>query len=139
MKVRTLLLCAVVLALTLPMFAADAKSPMKAGKWQTTMQTEMPNMPFKIPAITINSCVTKEQAEKPEPPKGKKNDDCKMTDYKMDGSTVTWTVVCEKQKTTGTGRITYSAESYQGEMKMQMGETEMTTKYTGKYLGECDK
>lgn len=137
MKVRTLLLCAVVLAAALPTFAAD--SPMKPGKWQVTIQSDIPNMPFKMPPITMTTCITPEQAANPEPPKDKKNSDCKISDYKLDGNTVTWKMNCEKQQMSGTGKITYSAESYEGVMKMQMGDTEMTQKYTGKLLGACDK
>ncbi|MGZ8796081.1 MAG: hypothetical protein ACXW2F_01955, partial [Thermoanaerobaculia bacterium] len=65
MKLRTLALCALALALALPTFA----SPMKAGKWQITIQMEMPNMPMKMPPMTVTKCVTQAEAERPEPPK----------------------------------------------------------------------
>ena len=41
MKIRNIALFSFVAALALPVFAG----PQKAGKWQTTMQTEMSNMP----------------------------------------------------------------------------------------------
>lgn len=133
MQIRRGLLFFGAAALALPMFAG----PMKAGKWSTTMQTEMPGMPIKIPPVTVETCVTPEQAEHPEPPK-QKNSDCKISDYKLEGSTVTWKMTCEKQNMTGEGKITYGAESYAGEMHMKMGEHEMSAKYSGKRVGDCD-
>ncbi len=138
MRLRTLALCTLVLALTTPLLAAEARSPMKAGKWQITITMDMPNIPMKLPPVTITKCVTEEQAERPEPPKGSKGDDCKISDYNLSGNTVTWKVVCEKENTTGEGKITFSSESYDGEAHMKMGEIEMTQKFAGKYLGACD-
>ena len=133
------MLLVVVCALALPSFAA---SPVKPGKWQVTMEMDMPGMPMKVPPTTITHCITKEQAENPEAtlPKASRQGDCKVSDYKLDGNTVTWNVKCEgKQPMTGSGKITYDSDSYTGTMKMKMQETEMTAKYTGKRIGECDK
>ena len=135
MKIRNIALFAIAAALALPVFAG----PQRAGKWQMTIQTEMPNMPMKIPAVTTETCVTKEQAEKPEPPKSQRTSDCKFSDYKIEGNTVSWTMSCEKQKLTGEGKITYSAESFEGAMHAKMSDMEVTTKYSGKRIGDCEK
>ena len=135
MKMRNIAVFAAVAMLALPLFAG----PQRAGKWQTTMQTEMANVPVKIPPYTTEVCVTPEQADKPEPPKSPRATDCKFSDYKIEGNTVTWTMSCEKQKMTGDGKITYSADSYEGLMHAKMGDMEVTTKYTGKRIGDCDK
>jgi len=135
MKTRNIALFALVILLALPLFAG----PQRAGKWQMTTQVEMANMPMKIPAVTTEVCVTPEQAEKPEPPKNPRQTDCKFSDYKIEGNTVSWTMSCEKQKMTGEGKITYSADSFDGSMHAKMGEMEVTTKYSGKRLGDCDK
>jgi len=136
--IRKLVFVAVACALPVVAFAA---SPVKPGKWTTTMQMEMPNMPMKMPPVTVTHCVTKEDAENPEkyvPQQRSKNNDCKVSDFKIDGNTVTWKMACEKQKMTGEGKITYSSDSYDGTMHMNMPNGEMTAKYTGKYLGACD-
>jgi hypothetical protein len=137
MKLRGLFVLAVALFVT-PLFAAD--SPQKPGKWKVTMQMEIPGMPIKMPAINTEVCVTEEDLKDPNKavPKDAKSD-CKVGDYKVDGNTVTWTIDCPKQQTTGTGEITYTADSYSGTMKMNVQDQEMTTKYSGKYLGACDK
>lgn len=112
---------------------------MKPGNWQTTIQMEMPGMPVKMPPIVTSNCVTKEQAENPQPPKQMNDADCKVGDYKLEGSTISWTISCPKQKITGSGKIVFSADTYDGSMKMKMGEQEMSAKYTGKRLGDCQK
>ncbi|HYK04295.1 MAG TPA: DUF3617 family protein [Thermoanaerobaculia bacterium] len=120
--------------------ASAADHPQKPGKWQVKISMEMPGMPFKMPPVTTEICLTEEDLSNPQkavPTDAKSK--CTVSDYKLDGNTVTWTVDCPKEKTHGTGEITYSADSYTGAMKMTVGEQEMTTKYAGKWLGECKK
>jgi hypothetical protein len=133
---------AVLLAVCLVATAVFAASPVKPGKWEMTMQTEITGMPMKMPAHTFTYCLTKEEAENPEkmaPESQRKNSDCKRTDFKVDGNVVTWKVKCEKSATEGEGKITYSSDSYVGTMHMTMPNGEMNAKYSGKYLGACDK
>jgi hypothetical protein len=137
MKVRSYAVCLLVIALAVPaLFAGE--NPIKAGKWEFSVQMEMPGMPFKMPPVKMQHCITQEDA-KSAVPQDQKNKDCKMADYAVDGSTVTWTVECPKQKLTGSGRITYDGDTMEGEMKMNADGQEMSTKYLGKRLGECDK
>src|SRR3954447_5002124 len=105
MNVRRLAMAAVLCALPLAAFAA---SPAKPGKWEMTMQMEITGMPMKMPANTVTYCLTKEEAENPEKlaPESRKNSDCKRTDLKIDGNTVSWKVECEKSKMTGAGKVT---------------------------------
>ena len=137
MKFRTLAVCTLILALGLPVLAADTPS-VKPGKWQMSMQMEMPNMPFKIPPVKMTHCVTAEDM-KTAVPADSKNKDCKMSDPQVDGNTVRWTVECPKQKMKGDGEITYTGESMTGAMKMVTDGQETNVKYTGKWLGNCDK
>lgn len=126
------------IAVVVPAQAAD--HPQKPGKWQVKFEMEMPGMPFKMPPVTTEICLTEEDLQNPEKavptdPKQK----CTISDYKIDGNTVTWSMECPKQNTKGTGEITYTEDSYTGKMKMTVGEQEMTTKYSGKFLGACKK
>jgi Protein of unknown function (DUF3617) len=140
MKFRKITLFVAGAALMLPVIANAG--PMKPGKWQITMEMKMAGVDMKMPAMTVERCVTPEEAEKPQPPKGK-NDSCKVEDYKLDGSTVTWKVKCDKPEMSGEGKITYSAESWDGAMQMTMkdprsGESmEMSQKMIGKRVGDC--
>ena len=133
---------AVTLAVCLLATAVFAASPAKPGKWEMTMQTEMTGMPMKMPAHTFTYCLTKEEAENPEklaPEQQRKNSDCKRTDMTISGHTVSWKVTCEKSGTKGEGKITYASDSFEGNMHLTMPNGEMNVKYTGKYLGACDK
>lgn len=126
------------IAAVVPVSAAE--NPAKPGKWQITTQMEIPGMPFKVPPIKTEICLTEEDLKDPaktvpNDPKAK----CAISDYTVDGNTVTWTVDCPKQDTRGKGTVTYDGDSYTGNMKMTVGEQEMTTKYSGKWLGECKK
>lgn len=134
------LLAAAVLVLAAAVPASAAENPQKPGKWQIKMQMEIPNMPVKMPPVNMEVCLTEEDLEDPQ--KSVPNDpksQCNVGDYKIDGNTVTWTVDCPKQNMKGNGKITYTDSSYDGWMKMLVGEQEMTTKYSGKWLGECTK
>jgi hypothetical protein len=126
------------IAVVVPARAAD--HPQKPGKWQVKFQMEMPGMPFKMPPVTTEVCVTEEDLKDPQksvPADQKKK--CTVNDYQIDGNTVTWTIDCPKDHTSGNGQITFSEETYDGWMKMKMGEQEMTTKYSGKFMGACTK
>ncbi len=139
MTFRKVMIALVLCALPAVAFAAG---PVKAGKWQMTMQTEMTGMPMKMPPMTFSYCVTKEDAENPEKalPEERKNSDCKRSDVKIDGNVVTWKVTCAKSQMSGDGKITYSEDTFDGGMHMTMPNGgEMNVKYSGKYLGECDK
>ena len=141
MNLRKLSLAAVA-ALTIGALPTFAATPQKPGNWQITMQMEGENLPMKMPPMTFTHCVTKEDTENPERavPKGRENANCKISDFKTDGNKVSWNVKCEgKQPVSGTGEITFSEDSYTGWSKMKMGEQEITTKMTGKRLGDCTK
>jgi len=137
-SVPYVLVVLVALSLVVPASAAD--SPQKPGKWQIKMEMEIPGMPVKMPPITTEICLTEEDLKDPQKavpndPKAK----CTIGDYKVDGKTVSWTMDCPKQNMKGSGEITYTDNSYTGSMKMTVGEQEMKTKYSGKWLGECSK
>ena len=117
-----------------------AENPQKPGKWKVSMQMEIPGMPIKMPPVNFEVCLTEEDLK--DPKKAVPNDpksDCKVGDYKVDGKTVSWTVDCPKQNMKGTGEITYTDDSYTGGMNMTVGEQQMKTKYSGKWLGACTK
>jgi len=138
MKLRNFALVVVICTLALPTFGGQLA---KAGRWQGTMQIDMPGSPMKIPAQTFIHCVTKEQAENAEnliPKSGDNRGGCTYTDVKVDGSTMSWKMTCEKTGMTGSGTVTYHGDSYEGSMQMKMRDRDMSAKYDGKFLGACD-
>jgi hypothetical protein len=137
---RTFLTFAAVIAIAAAAGAQPAKSPQKPGKWQVTMQMDMPGMPMKMPEIKTEVCLTEQDLADPQKavPKDQKSD-CKISDYKVSGNNVTWAMECPSQKMKGTGEATYSGDSYTANMKMETGDQKMSMKQTGKWLGTCTK
>jgi hypothetical protein len=141
MNLRKLTLSAAAAALlALPALAA---SPQKPGEWQITTEFEAADMPMKMKPVVTTKCVTKEDVENPERavPKGHENSSCKVSDYKVNGNKVTWSMKCESPNgggpVTGTGEITFAGDTYTGWSKMAMKDHDMTIKWTAKRLGDC--
>ena len=151
---------------------ATTAHAMKPGLWEITTQMSgggMPAMPamsdaqrkqmeamgLKMPggpgggmSVAMKHCVTKEQAEKREPPKTDEDrrHKCEQKDVKVSGNTVTWKIECTgEQKMSGTGTVTYQGEeSYKGESSFNMesakrGPMTMKQSYTGKWLAAACK
>jgi hypothetical protein len=134
-----------VLAVLIGSTAAVAQSPLRAGRWEVTTQMQMPGMPVQMPEMKTTQCVTPEQLKDPantvpKAPDGGRtaNQDCKVSDYKVSGSTVTWRMACTTpQPMTSTGEMVFNGDTYTGMMKMNMPQGEMSMKLAGKRLGDC--
>jgi hypothetical protein len=137
MKTGTVLVVGSVMALAITSILA--KSARREGRWEVKVEMEMAGM--TLPPQTSMQCVTKEEAVDPQKamPQGGRGtpNNCKVSDYKMDGSKVTWSIACDQM--TGAGEFTYFADSYIGIMRMKSQGKEMTMKYAGKRLGDCTK
>lgn len=137
--VSTFVLCFVALG------TLAAQSPMRPGRWEVTMQMQMPNMPVQMPEVKTSSCITPEQLKKDPAsglPSGTQNtasNQCKATDYKYTENTVTWKVTCVGQQAmTADGEMTFMGDSYTGSMKMTTPQGAMAMKLAGKRLGDCE-
>lgn len=125
---------------------ALAQGPRRDGKWEVKMEMDMPGMPAGMPPMNTTQCITPEQAKDPQKamPQGGRggrgmNDNCKISDYTVDGNKVSWSMTCAPpQDMTGTGEFTYAADTYTGVMKMNRGGQMITMKYSGKRIGDCD-
>ncbi|HEY6614839.1 MAG TPA: DUF3617 family protein [Vicinamibacterales bacterium] len=121
-----------------------AQGGMRPGRWETTMQMEMAGSPVQMPPMKQTRCVTPAEAKDPAslqsgPPGGRggKND-CKVSDQKMSGNTMSWKITCTSPDAmTGTGEMTFADDSYTGTMKMNMAQGAMSMKMEGKRLGDC--
>ena len=113
--------------------------PQKPGKWQITVEMEMPGG-AKMPPVTQEVCVTEEDLADPskatmtDPKSG-----CKVSDYKTKGSTATYNIDCPAQQMKGKGTMTFAGDTLTGDVKLTMGGQEIATKYTGKWLSTCSK
>ena len=136
---------ALIVALAVAATASPAtaqNSPMRPGRWEVTMQMEMPNVPVQMPAMKNTRCVTQQEIDSPNKglPSGpdKNPNECKISDYKVSGNTVTWAMTCTGQPPTrGSGELRFTGDAYEGLVKMMMDQQTMTMKMSGKRLGEC--
>jgi hypothetical protein len=146
MSIRTLkfltLLCAVSSG------TAYAAGPnFKEGEWNVSYQMEVTGMPFAMPPISAKKtmCLDKNNYV---PDNSQPGQECKVSDQKVSGNAVTWTMTCRAQERVieGQGKITYNGEHYDGVMNAKMISTDTPTtpvsyKYTmqGQRLGACSK
>lgn len=116
---------------------ATAEKP-KGDLWEVTSQMSMEGMPMALPAQTVKVCSPKEWQEPPGAADERRK--CRNSDFKQDGSKVTWKMVCAgPPEMTGAGEITRTgAESWDGAVRFTAEEASMTLKLTGKRLGPCE-
>ena len=125
--------------------AFAAAPDFKEGEWGVNYRMEVIGMPFPMPPINTKKtmCLTKNNYV---PDNSQQGQDCKVSDQKVSGNTVTWTMRCQTKegKVEGKGKITYKGERYDGAMDAEMissanPDMPMRYKYTmnGQRLGAC--
>jgi len=124
--------------------AVYAQNPMRAGRWEVSMQMQMPGM--QMPEMKSTQCITQEQLDRDPAAglatdgRGNNSNACKVTDYKLTGSTVTWKMACTGANAmTGEGEVRFSGDAYDGTVKMAMPQGSMAMKMSGKRLGDCTR
>ncbi|MEK7712131.1 MAG: DUF3617 family protein, partial [Pseudomonadota bacterium] len=104
-------------------------------------------MPFPMPPITARKtmCLDKNNYV---PDNSQQGQECKVSDQKVNGNTVTWTMRCRAQERMieGQGKITYKGERYDGVMDAKLISADYRSpavgyQYTmqGQRLGACGK
>ena len=142
MSVRFSSIALLTLALSWTLLAQQ--SPMRPGNWEVIMKMSMPGM--EMPPMKQTQCVTQEMLKDPQSaiPKGPNTqgaNDCKMSDYKMTGSTASYKMVCTKpQAMTMVGEMKYSGtDAYVGTVQMDMSGQKMSMTMDAKRVGDCTK
>src|SRR5438105_10545855 len=117
-----------------------AQGPRRDGQWDVVVDMQMAGM--QMPPMKTTQCITKQQAADPQKslPNAVPGNDCKVSDYKIDGNKATWSMKCTgKQPMTGSGEIVYADNAYTGSMKVDSEGQTMTMKYSAKRTGDCNK
>ena len=141
---RPVVIAFFIFSLAVLSWAAFAQNTMREGNWEVSMQMEMAGMEMKMPEFKTAQCVTKEQINDPVKalPQATedKNNDCKVSEYKVTGNKATWKMACTMPMAiSGAGEITYGTDTYDGSMTMTTDAGNMMMKYKGKRLGDCPK
>ena len=142
MSVRFSSIALLTLALSWTVLAQQ--SPMRPGNWEVIMKMSMPGM--DMPPMKQTQCVTQEMLKDPQSaiPRGPNSqgaNDCKMSDYRMTGSTASYKMVCTKpQAMTMVGEMKYSGtDAYVGTVQMDMSGQKMSMTMDAKRVGDCTK
>jgi hypothetical protein len=138
---RSISISLLVLGLVAVVTITAQQGPMRPGRWQNTVQMQMPGMPMQMPPQTTTRCITAEQLQR-DPnswvPSGPDGQACKISDQKIVRNTVTWKVACTGQMAmTGEGELTFMEDTYAGTLKASTPAGEMTMKLSGKRLMDC--
>jgi hypothetical protein len=118
---------------------AQGSSPMREGMWEVSSKMVMPGM--EMPPMKQQQCVTAAMIKDPQSAIPKMDNDCKISNYKLEGNTATYTMTCtQPAPITATGEIKYSgSDAYTGTVKLDgMGQT-LTMNIDAKRVGECPK
>ena len=117
---------------------AGSELNMQEGKWEITTKVDMPGMPVNMPPNKNIQCLTKEDIV---PKSSQPGQECSITQTKVVGNTVSWTMQCKSQgeEMKGNGKITYSGSSLEGTIKMIMSQAnmEMISHISGNRIGDC--
>ncbi|MAY19796.1 MAG: hypothetical protein CL955_04185 [Erythrobacteraceae bacterium] len=145
--------------------AAVAAVEITPGEWENTVeftdiQFDKSKLPpeaqaFIVPMLesmkgqvqTSKSCVTEEEASKPQAEmfSGNEDADCEYTKFEFSGGQMDMAMTCNDPQS-GTAKITntgsYSADAYDMKMTVELEDNEMgamtiTAASTGKHLGAC--
>jgi len=141
MKVQNLLISFIVV-MTIFTGNAFAGPNINTGLWEITTDTEMigmPDMPkMNVPSQTHRQCLSKEDLV---PQSKEASQECKIINVSESGDTISWKIICSGKNGSmeGTGEVTYSGDSLEGSMNMEIKGTDMKirNKIKGHRIGEC--
>ena len=96
-----------------PSFAADGPKP---GLWEYTTKTEIPGMPFPMPPVKFQRCMTQEDSDKANfSQKPDDKNDCEISNLKRKSDGVSYDVTCKgKHPASGHYDFTYSNTARNG-------------------------
>jgi hypothetical protein len=138
MRVRNLLVLCFIVIVPAPLFAqaqSTEKAVMEPGLWQITVQTVSP---VAAAPLSHTVCIDKLHVTKPEPPRSKPSDDCKVTPDAAAANETAYTVRCGKKKTTTSSRFIYASDHFNGTLTVTTAAGDVQQIYTAVRLGDCD-
>ena len=130
-RLRQILFALSTALLSLPVLAAG---PLQPGRWEITIKTVAP---VETPAVTAEICISRSEADRPEPPKGKPADDC-QTVGALHGNVLKYKTNCGKGKTSSDVELTYGGDHYEGVVTVTVNGATVRQVHTAKRIGDCD-
>ena len=117
---------------------AGSVPDIKEGEWEITTKMNIPAMGMEMPPMKHTQCLTKKNLI---PQKSQSGQECKISQTKVTGNTVTWTMQCSGGhggEMKGSGEITYSGNSFKGkiELKGTQPNSGTTSHLSGQRIGD---
>jgi hypothetical protein len=136
---KKLFIASVMLFAVIAISFADSEPNIQEGEWEITTKMEIPSMGMEMPPMKHTQCLLKKDLI---PQSSQAGQECKITQTKVAGNTVTWTMQCSGGhggEMKGTGKITYSGSSFDGTIKMTNDQSNMgmTSHLSGHRIGDC--
>lgn len=115
--------------------AAYAANPhlLQPGLWEVTIKTLLSD---GTPTTVTEICITKEEADHPEPPKRGPRDDCQATSITT-GNHVSYQVNCGRKHVNTNGEFTYTGDRYEGTVTIKQDNVEIKQVHTARRIGDC--
>ncbi len=119
-------------------FAGSAPN-IQEGNWEITTKMKIPAMQMEMPPMKHTQCLTKKDLI---PQNSQSGQECKITENKAAGNTVTWTMQCtggHGGDMQGSGEITYSGNSFKGKIELKGAQPNAgnITHLSGIRVGDC--
>jgi len=138
MTIRSVMF-AVLAAASLPAAAQN----MQPGEWEFTTTMTSPMMQ-KPQVGTVSKCISKAEADDPASfMGGDQAAGCDVTRGPSAPGSYSWTIACQKQGVSGTGKAWFDVAKIESEIRMTVAlqeggqKIEMTNRTLGRYLGPC--
>ena len=136
---KKLFTASVVLLASFSISFAGSVPDIKEGEWEMTKQINLPEMGMEMPPKKFTQCLTKKDLI---PQNYQSGQECKISDKKVVGNTVTWNLQCtggHGGDMKGSGEITYAGKSLKGKVELKGAQPDMTmiSQISGLFLGDC--
>lgn len=138
MKTKTTRSAVLATAIALTMYAASlsAADRMRTGQWEVTSTSNGQTRSFKNCVKAEEAGAINGDAKTSRAYTEKLTGQCKFSDYKVDGNTVTSVMTCGPSTVRTT--TTYHGDSYQSDSKTKIGSgAEVASHISAKRIGDC--
>jgi hypothetical protein len=113
---------------------AESPQLLQAGRWEITIENELPNRTSPVKYLT---CIEPGPAERPEPPRGKPSDPCQSTHGGVSGKVLSYGMKCGEKRSSEV-RITYAGDRYEGVIESTQPEGKLRQIIRARRIGSCD-
>ena len=121
--------------------AVSAETPlqMKPGLWEYNVTIEIPGMPFAMPAVKREHCLTQKDVESGDLSKGQnENKQCQVSNLKQGEGAVSYDIACTgNPQINGHYDFKVAETSMEGTGTMNMAGQTMKNKLSATRLGDC--